>query len=698
MPEQNPPADDSVNPLFNKMDALMARHRHGAAPQQDDIPVLTEVARAPQPVSDDDIPALTEVVELDLADKIAHLEREWVHDHREPDISHLDAEIPLVASKAKPSLDIEPLPFRPNPARAEAQANAPVPAEPAVAPAEQAKPATAPASPTRPETAARWPRIETPSPKSSAPSFTIPSAPTATAANHSAPQFLDLPLLDLTALNEPPRELLDLPELAIHTPRDPEALVEPEFIATDLVLPLDELPTLSVAEPVTIGDFQQVLAQTSAAAAEIPQLDLDALLQPLDSNPELQDDTTLSVADTEIALAPEQSEVIEVAPPATLTEPPVVSSLHAEPLHAEPLHAEPQPSAAQPDLVSSSDFSLPATSNLASELAPTLVTEDELSISLGDEIHLTIADLAPAAPVLTEWAAPALEAKALSLNDTPLEQNSTNTGMVAGLASKPAASAGAETPDALADGTHRIASPLAAPEQPAASAAGAMEWAAVPDLPPAASVSFETSKTPQPNTTPSSASLHWDDEEELVLYAAPAAPQAHIDLDASEPSLSFIEPAMRPPAAAPTLAEASTESTSSAPLPATAETASPTPELPPQTLATAGSAPEPQPVGHDTPASIATAALPDEPSEAIPPTLNQHAIDDITAMVGAQLAIDIASEVEQLAKQHFSTLMNQLYEETLRKLTTQISLDLEAQLAPRISELVQAELRSKGLL
>ncbi|WP_273429840.1 hypothetical protein [Chitinibacter tainanensis] len=694
MPEQNPPADDSVNPLFNKMDALMARHRHGAAPQQDDIPVLTEVARAPQPVSDDDIPALTEVVELDLADKIAHLEREWVHDHREPDISHLDAEIPLVASKAKPPLDIEPLPFRPNPARAEAQANAPVPAEPAVVPAVQVKPANAPASQTRPETAARWPRIDTPSPKSSAPSFTIPSASTAAATpNHSAPQFLDLPLLDLTALNEPPRELLDLPELAIHTPRDPEALVEPEFIATDLVLPLDELPTLSVAEPVTIGDFQQVLAQTSAAAAEIPQLDLDALLQPLDNNSELQDDTTLSVADAEIALAPEQSEVIEIAPPAILTEPPAAS-----PLHAEPLRAEPQPNAAQPDLASSSDFSLPATSNLASEPIPTLATEDELSISLGDEIHLTIADLAPAAPVLTEWAVPALEATALSLNDAPLEQTVTNTGMIAGLASTPAASAGAETPDAIADGTHRIASPLAAPEQPAASAAGAMEWAAVPDLPPAATVSFEASKSPQPNTTPSSASLHWDDEEELVLYAAPAAPQAHIDLDASEPSLSFIEPAVRPLAAAPALAEASTESTTSAPLPATAETASPTPELPPQTLAAAGSAPEPQPVGHDTPASIATAALPDEPSKAIPPTLNQHAVDDITAMVGAQLAIDIASEVEQLAKQHFSTLMNQLYEETLRKLTTQISLDLEAQLAPRISELVQAELRSKGLL
>ncbi|WP_047392610.1 hypothetical protein [Chitinibacter sp. ZOR0017] len=689
MPEQNPPADDSVNPLFNKMDALMARHRHGAAPQQDDIPVLTEVARAPQPVSDDDIPALTEVVELDLADKIAHLEREWVHDHREPDISHLDAEIPLVASKAKPSLDIEPLPFRPNPARAEAQANAPVPAEPAVAPAVQVKPATAPASPTRPETAARWPRIDTPSPKSSAPSLTIPSAPTAAAANNSAPQFLDLPLLDLTALNEPPRELLDLPELAIHTPRDPEALVEPEFIATDLVLPLDELPILSVAEPVTIGDFQQVLAQTSAAAAEIPQLDLDALLQPLDSNPELQDDTTPSVADAEIALAPEQSEVIEIAPPATLTEPPAVS-----PLHAEPLHAAPQPSAAQPDLVSSSDFSLPATSNLASE--PTLATEDDLSISLGDEIHLTIADLAPAAPVLTEWAAPALEATALSLNDTPLEQTITNTGMVAGLASTPAPSAGVETPDALADGTHRIASPLAAPEQPTASAAGAMEWAAVPDLPPAAS--FEASKTAQPNTTPSSASLHWDDEEELVLYAAPAAPQAHIDLDASEPSLSFIEPAVRPLAISSTLAEASSESTTSAQLPGAAETASPAPEQRPETIAAADDITDLQPLEHDTPASIATAALPDEPSEAIPPTLNQHAIDDITAMVGAQLAIDIASEVEQLAKQHFSTLMNQLYEETLRKLTTQISLDLEAQLAPRISELVQAELRSKGLL
>ncbi|TJZ79031.1 hypothetical protein [Chitiniphilus eburneus] len=49
--------DDSVSPLFNKMDALMARHRGSSAsgPQDEHIPVLTDIL-------DDDIPVLTEVV------------------------------------------------------------------------------------------------------------------------------------------------------------------------------------------------------------------------------------------------------------------------------------------------------------------------------------------------------------------------------------------------------------------------------------------------------------------------------------------------------------------------------------------------------------------------------------------------------------------------------------------------------------
>ncbi|GAA5784199.1 hypothetical protein [Chitiniphilus shinanonensis] len=49
--------DDSVSPLFNKMDALMARHRGSGAGTavEEDIPVLTEML-------DDDIPVLTEVI------------------------------------------------------------------------------------------------------------------------------------------------------------------------------------------------------------------------------------------------------------------------------------------------------------------------------------------------------------------------------------------------------------------------------------------------------------------------------------------------------------------------------------------------------------------------------------------------------------------------------------------------------------
>ena len=79
-------------------------------------------------------------------------------------------------------------------------------------------------------------------------------------------------------------------------------------------------------------------------------------------------------------------------------------------------------------------------------------------------------------------------------------------------------------------------------------------------------------------------------------------------------------------------------------------------------------------------------------------TLSEAAIADLTAIVGAQLAVDIASEVEQLARQHFSKLMAQFYGDTLRELTSEISQELETRLAPRISELVKQELISQGLI
>ncbi|WP_288843092.1 hypothetical protein [uncultured Deefgea sp.] len=79
-------------------------------------------------------------------------------------------------------------------------------------------------------------------------------------------------------------------------------------------------------------------------------------------------------------------------------------------------------------------------------------------------------------------------------------------------------------------------------------------------------------------------------------------------------------------------------------------------------------------------------------------TLSEAAIADLTAIVGAQLAVDIASEVEQLARQHFSKLMAQFYGDTLRELTSDISQELETRLAPRINELVKQELISQGLI
>ncbi|KAF0814506.1 hypothetical protein IGB42_00560 [Andreprevotia sp. IGB-42] len=96
--------------------------------------------------------------------------------------------------------------------------------------------------------------------------------------------------------------------------------------------------------------------------------------------------------------------------------------------------------------------------------------------------------------------------------------------------------------------------------------------------------------------------------------------------------------------------------------------------------------------------SAAPAIVAPEPQPEAPFMLDEAAIHNITASVGAQLAVDIASEVEQLTRQHFSALVNTLYGETLRKLTAEIAHDLDQRLAPRISELVQDELRRQKLL
>ncbi len=311
MADQNPPPNqNSVNPLFNMMDELLARHRHGAAAPADDIPVLTEVAPKTIPsLFDvvDDIPALTDVVEPNLAAKIANIELEWAIDHHEPDIGHLDDEVLIPKPKAKPvSLEIEPLPFQA--LDADKKPAAPPPAAP----------------PSR-----------TPAPSMQAAAPSIPQLPTSgfaasrPSAAPSEPVFLDLPMLDLDELARAPTpDYLDLPQIATSSQRDPVEQVPIEtFIATDLILPLDEL----LAEPTTHqADFMATLDEVSLAAAAIPQVPLDAhefsasdlseYQLDIDAlTPEQITDNTLSAAEPAItsepaALVIEPPTVLEVAP------------------------------------------------------------------------------------------------------------------------------------------------------------------------------------------------------------------------------------------------------------------------------------------------------------------------------------------------------------------------------------------------
>lgn len=324
MADQNPPQNhNSVNPLFNMMDELLARHRHGAAAPADDIPVLTEVAPKTIPsLFDvvDDIPALTDVVEPNLAAKIANIELEWAIDHHEPDIGHLDDEVLIPKPKAKPvSLEIEPLPFQA--LDTNKKAPAPTPAAPTRIPPAPTVQAAVPTIPQLP------------------PSGFAASKPSV-APNE--PVFLDLPMLDLDELARAPTpEYLDLPQIASGSPRDPVEQVPIEtFIATDLVLPLDEL----LAEPSAHqADFMAALDEVSLVAAAIPQvpldeqefstsdlseyqLDLDALTS------EQTSEDTLYVAEPVLAPAPapeiEPAPAIEAAlsiePSAVIIEPPPV--------------------------------------------------------------------------------------------------------------------------------------------------------------------------------------------------------------------------------------------------------------------------------------------------------------------------------------------------------------------------------------
>jgi len=89
-----------------------------------------------------------------------------------------------------------------------------------------------------------------------------------------------------------------------------------------------------------------------------------------------------------------------------------------------------------------------------------------------------------------------------------------------------------------------------------------------------------------------------------------------------------------------------------------------------------------------------------EPAVAAPlprdPPLSERAIAELSATVAAQLGVEIATEVEQLTRQHFASLMNGFYEETLKRLITDMSAEVENKLLPRVEKLVKEELRKSG--
>ena len=84
--------------------------------------------------------------------------------------------------------------------------------------------------------------------------------------------------------------------------------------------------------------------------------------------------------------------------------------------------------------------------------------------------------------------------------------------------------------------------------------------------------------------------------------------------------------------------------------------------------------------------------------EAPAATLSDAEIAEITATVEAQIAVEVATEVEQLARQHFTRMMQNFYNETLHRMTEEISRDMQMCLAPRIVELVEDELRRRGAI
>lgn len=76
--------------------------------------------------------------------------------------------------------------------------------------------------------------------------------------------------------------------------------------------------------------------------------------------------------------------------------------------------------------------------------------------------------------------------------------------------------------------------------------------------------------------------------------------------------------------------------------------------------------------------------------------LTEDAIAELTATVAAQLGVEIATEVEQLTRQHFASLMHRFYEDSLRQLTAEISQDMESRLQARVASLIKEELEKSG--
>lgn len=104
---------------------------------------------------------------------------------------------------------------------------------------------------------------------------------------------------------------------------------------------------------------------------------------------------------------------------------------------------------------------------------------------------------------------------------------------------------------------------------------------------------------------------------------------------------------------------------------------------PPVIEAIVEAAPEPAPAPAPAPAAL---------------KLSDANVAEITASVGAHLAVEISTEVAHLTRQHFSQMMDKFYKDALRKMTEEIAREMDSALAPRIEQMVQEELRRQGFI